>query len=164
MINEPWTANDPHSKVFQVVALSLGMFVNPSVPGNGIVRSRDEKRAFSGKVTCSLPFSKHLGSRPVSHNLIWAADLLISTIASPDGRACLALGCAEGLWIGYRNDSRLELEGEVCAPTYAFCCSGTSVTALRRVSDLKMVTQCAMLEEFGIFLVLANKVKCPFVS
>ena len=30
--------------------------------------------------------------------------------------------------------------------------------ALRRVLHLKMVTQCAMLEDFGIFLVLADKV------
>src|SRR6266436_2859743 len=46
------------------------------------------------------------------------------------------------------------------APMYAVCCSGIPVTALRRVSaDLKMVTQCAVLEEFGIFLILANKVK-----
>lgn len=30
--------------------------------------------------------------------------------------------------------------------------------AMRRVLHLKMVTQCAMLEEFGIFLVLADKV------
>lgn len=29
--------------------------------------------------------------------------------------------------------------------------------ALRRVLHLKMVTQCAMLEDFGIFLVLADK-------
>ena len=28
---------------------------------------------------------------------------------------------------------------------------------MRRVLHLKMVTQCAMLEEFGIFLVLADK-------
>ena len=35
-------------------------------------------------------------------------------------------------------------------------------SAMRRVLHLKMVTQCAMLEEFGIFLVLADKVgyKC----
>lgn len=31
--------------------------------------------------------------------------------------------------------------------------------AMRRVLHLKMVTQCAMLEEFGIFLVLADKVR-----
>lgn len=30
---------------------------------------------------------------------------------------------------------------------------------MRRVLHLKMVTQCAMLEEFGIFLVLADKVR-----
>ena len=30
---------------------------------------------------------------------------------------------------------------------------------MRRVLHLKMVTQCAMLEDFGIFLVLADKVK-----
>ena len=29
---------------------------------------------------------------------------------------------------------------------------------MRRVLHLKMVTQCAMLEDFGIFLVLADKV------
>lgn len=31
--------------------------------------------------------------------------------------------------------------------------------ALRRVLQLRAVTQCAMLEEFGIFLVLADKVR-----
>jgi hypothetical protein len=30
--------------------------------------------------------------------------------------------------------------------------------AMRRVLHLKQVTQCAMLEDFGIFLVLADKV------
>ncbi len=33
------------------------------------------------------------------------------------------------------------------------------VLAMRRVLHLKMVTQCAMLEDFGIFLVLADKVR-----
>ena len=32
------------------------------------------------------------------------------------------------------------------------------LAAMRRVLLLEMVTQCAMLEEFGIFLVLADKV------
>jgi hypothetical protein len=31
--------------------------------------------------------------------------------------------------------------------------------AMRRVLHLKLVTQCAMLEDFGIFLVLADKVR-----
>lgn len=121
MINEPWTANDPHSEVFQVVTLSPDMFVDPSIPAKGIPQSREKERTLSGKVNCSLPFSKHLGSRQVSHNLTGATDLLIPTIASPDGRACLAVGCAEGLWIGFRNDSQLELECEGCAPTMYAC-------------------------------------------
>ena len=33
-----------------------------------------------------------------------------------------------------------------------------SLLAMRRVLHLKMVTQCAMLEDFGMFLVLADKV------
>ena len=70
MINELWTANDPLSEVFHVVTLSSDMFVNPSIPAKGITQSRDKGRTLSGKVNCSLPFSKHLGSSQVSHNLI----------------------------------------------------------------------------------------------
>lgn len=112
MINESWTVIDAHSEVFQVVPLSPDVFVNPSIPTKGITQSRDKGRTPSGKVNCSLPFSKHPGSRQVSHNLIWAADLHIAAIASSDGRACLAVGCAEGLWIGHRTDSQVELECE----------------------------------------------------
>ncbi|KAF8301399.1 hypothetical protein DL93DRAFT_2160894 [Clavulina sp. PMI_390] len=66
---------------------------------------------FTGKVTCSIP------------------------LRITDGRDLFAVGCAEGVWIGFRNDP----------------------ASLRRVIHLKNVTQCAMLEEFGIFLVLADK-------
>ncbi|KAI0270938.1 CNH domain-containing protein [Russula aff. rugulosa BPL654] len=52
-----------------------------------------------------------------------------------DGRAFVAVGCTRGVWIESRHDSR----------------------SMRRVLPLKMVTQCAMLEDFGIFLVLADK-------
>jgi hypothetical protein len=38
------------------------------------------------------------------------------------------------------------------------------LAAMRRVLHLKMVTQCAMLEDFGIFLVLADKVKASLFS
>ena len=43
------------------------------------------------------------------------------------------------------------------------CCtvSESLLAAMRRVLHVKMVTQCAMLEDFGIFLVLADKVKTP---
>ena len=37
--------------------------------------------------------------------------------------------------------------------TLGICC-----LAMRRVLHLRMVSQCAMLEDFGIFLVLADKV------
>src|SRR5437588_808640 len=36
--------------------------------------------------------------------------------------------------------------------------------AMRRVLNVKMVTQCAMLEDFGMFLVLADKVLFFLVS
>jgi len=38
------------------------------------------------------------------------------------------------------------------------------LAALRRVLPLKMVTQCAILEAFRIFLVLTEKVMAPFCS
>ena len=48
----------------------------------------------------------------------------------------------------------------VCACGLSLCFILTSSvrSAMRRVLHLRMVTQCAMLEEFGIFLVLADKV------
>ena len=92
--NEPLTANDTvDSEVFQVVTLNSDTFVIPRRGGESLL---------SGKVNCSVPFSKH---RQIPR--IWA-DLFISSIASPDGRACLAVGCAEGLWIGDRNNSHCE--------------------------------------------------------
>ena len=73
--------------------------------------------------------------------------------ATADGRALVAIGCAEGVWIGFRHDSR-------CPYSHILCSSKlTNVSlAMRRVLHLKMVTQCAMLEDFGMFLVLADKV------
>ena len=67
----------------------------------------------------------------------------------------MAIGCAEGVWIGFRHDS-------LC--TYSFPPSSPFLLtlgvrlAMRRVLDLRMVSQCAMLEDLGIFLVLADKV------
>ncbi|PWN29409.1 hypothetical protein BDZ90DRAFT_230285 [Jaminaea rosea] len=67
---------------------------------------------FHGRVTCAVPFSM------------------------ADRRKLMALGCADGVWIGLRNDP----------------------SSFRKVLHLKLVTQCAVLEEFGIFVVLADKV------
>ena len=82
-------------------------------------------------------------------------DLLFfsSLTATADGRALVAVGCAEGVWIGFRHDSRCEVRLTVVS----IHCS-SFLAAMRRVLHLKMVTQCAMLEDFGIFLVLADKV------
>ncbi|KZT00585.1 Dbl domain-containing protein [Laetiporus sulphureus 93-53] len=99
------------NKVFEVETLSADTFFVPAMaPGGGSVANSHEN-AFTGKVTCSVPFN------------------------TADGRGLVAIGCAEGVWIGFRHDSR----------------------SMRRVLHLKMVTQCAMLEDFGIFLVLADK-------
>ncbi|CCM02646.1 uncharacterized protein FIBRA_04750 [Fibroporia radiculosa] len=98
------------NKVFEVETLSADTFFVPAITqSNGT--SYSHENPFTGKATCSVPFT------------------------TPDGRGLVAIGCAEGVWIGFRHDSK----------------------SMRRVLHLKMVTQCAMLEDFGIFLVLADK-------
>ncbi|KAI0035294.1 Dbl-like domain-containing protein [Vararia minispora EC-137] len=99
------------NKVFEVETLSIDTFLAPSFPAAPTSGSWNGDGALTGQVTCSVPFT------------------------TADGRALVAVGCAEGVWIGFRHDAR----------------------SMRRVLHLKMVTQCAMLEEFGIFLVLADK-------
>ncbi|KAF8159386.1 CNH domain-containing protein [Crassisporium funariophilum] len=100
------------NKVFEIESLSVDTFLVPSLTTGPNSPAWHDGTLFTGKVTCSVPFN------------------------TPDGRGLVAIGCAEGVWIGYRHDSR----------------------SLRRVLHLKMVTQCAMLEDFGLFLVLADKV------
>ncbi|KAJ7580194.1 Dbl-like domain-containing protein [Mycena floridula] len=99
------------NKVFEVETLSTDTFLVPSLVSGANAPSWNQENSFTGKVTCSVPFN------------------------TPDGRGLVAVGCSEGVWIGFRHDSR----------------------SMRRVLHLKMVTQCAMLEDFGIFLVLADK-------
>ncbi|TDL23713.1 Dbl domain-containing protein [Rickenella mellea] len=99
------------NKVFEIETLSADTFLVPSMHAGTSNPSWNDENTFTGKVTCSVPFS------------------------TVDGRGLVAIGCAEGVWIGLRHDPR----------------------SMRRVLHLKMVTQCAMLEDFGIFLVLADK-------
>ncbi|KAF9466176.1 CNH domain-containing protein [Collybia nuda] len=99
------------NKVFEVETLSADTFLVPSMIPNTPSPAWTQDTTYTGKVTCSVPFN------------------------TPDGRVLVAIGCAEGVWIGFRHDPK----------------------SMRRVLHLKMVTQCAMLEEFGIFLVLADK-------
>ncbi|KAH9479303.1 Rho1 guanine nucleotide exchange factor 1 [Psilocybe cubensis] len=100
------------NKVFEIESLSVDTFILPALTTGPNSSVWHDGTLFTGKVTCSVPFN------------------------TPDGRGLVAIGCAEGVWIGYRHDSR----------------------SLRRVLHLKMVTQCAILEDFGLFLVLADKV------
>ncbi|KAJ3569204.1 hypothetical protein NP233_g5203 [Leucocoprinus birnbaumii] len=100
------------NKVFEIEILNADTFLAPSMitAASGLARNQDN--AFTGKVTCSVPFN------------------------ASDGRRLVAVGCAEGLWIGFRHDPR----------------------SLRRVLHLRpWLRNGAMLEEFGIFLVLADK-------
>nr|XP_019049461.1 hypothetical protein I302_03250 [Kwoniella bestiolae CBS 10118]OCF28391.1 hypothetical protein I302_03250 [Kwoniella bestiolae CBS 10118] len=53
-----------------------------------------------------------------------------------DQRKLVAIGCQDGVWIGVRGDS----------------------PSLRKVLHIKAVTNVAVLEEFGMFLVLSEKV------
>ncbi|TFK71429.1 hypothetical protein BDN72DRAFT_837648 [Pluteus cervinus] len=103
------TAVQEHNKVFEMETLSSDTFVIQTSPaGNS---TWNDGAFFTGKVTCSVPFSTF------------------------DRRGLVAIGCAEGLWIGFRHDSK----------------------SMRRVLHVRMITQCAILEDFGLFLVLADK-------
>lgn len=55
---------------------------------------------------------------------------------SSDGKRLIAIGCMDGLWIGLRNDPG----------------------SMKQVIYLKSITQCAVLQEFGFLLVLAEKI------
>ncbi|KZV64681.1 Dbl homology domain-containing protein [Peniophora sp. CONT] len=101
------------NKVFEVETLSTDTFFMPSIVGAGTATnsSQNADGQVTGRVTCSLPFT------------------------AADGSALVAVGCAEGVWVGLRH----------------------TAGNMRKVLSLKMVTQCAMLEGYGVFLVLADK-------
>jgi hypothetical protein len=102
------------NKAFETSVLSDSIFALPAalgaeatVPPLGVDAS-----LFHGRITCAVPFRM------------------------ADQRRLVALGCADGVWIGLRNDP----------------------SSFRKVLHLKHVTQCAVMEEFGIFIVLADKI------
>lgn len=98
------------NRVFEIETLSIETFLLPPV-NLAPTPTWHDVGTFTGKVTCSVPFT------------------------TADGRGLVAIGCAEGVWIGFRHDSR----------------------SMRRVLHVRMVQQCAMLEDFGLFIVLADK-------
>jgi RHO1 GDP-GTP exchange protein 1/2 len=103
------------NKVFEVETLSSDTFVVPSMLAAPTNHAWNTDSAFTGKVTCSVPFSKQFVSVVhISCSNLRATCLFIAT---PDGRALVAVGCAEGVWIGFRHDSRCE----VCVPVMPYC-------------------------------------------
>ncbi|KAG6909360.1 hypothetical protein DXG01_000799 [Tephrocybe rancida] len=107
------------NKAFEPQTLSAETFLIPSMTVNTAPPGWNQDNTFTGKVACSVPFT-----------------------AMPNGRPHVAIGCAEGVWIGYQHDPK----------------------SMQRVLYLKMVTQCAILEEFGVFIVLADKVSDTVVT
>lgn len=102
------------NKVFDTLPLSSDRF---ALPVSGSVDAEKapagmDPTDFHGMVTCVVPFQMR------------------------DGRCLIAVGCADGVWIGLRHDPK----------------------SLRKVLHVTQVTQVAVLEEFGIFVVLANRV------
>ena len=102
------------NKVFEVETLSSDTFVVPSMLGAPTNHSWNTESAFTGKVTCSVPFSKQ---DCFVSDCYWSVLILGTTcsftVATGDGRALVAVGCAEGVWIGFRHDSRCELYASV---------------------------------------------------
>ena len=92
------------NRVFEVETLSSDTFIVPSMLSAPTNQSWNSESSFTGKVTCSVPFSEQIECGRERESLICFFPL----IATADGRALVAVGCAEGVWIGFRHDSRCE--------------------------------------------------------
>ncbi|KAG8980920.1 hypothetical protein FRB94_010320 [Tulasnella sp. JGI-2019a] len=95
---------------------------------------------FDMRNLCEDTFSAQLFDDAPVHELSGDVPCLEKVLCSvafstSDGRRMVAVGAVDGLWMGPHSETR----------------------PLWRVLSLKMVTQCAMLEESGLFLVLADK-------
>ena len=89
------------NKVFEIEGLSVDTFLLPTSTIAPNAAAWHDGTLFTGKVTCSVPFSKCPSYR-LSHGL----TNVFASLDTPDGRGLVAIGCAEGVWIGYRHDSR----------------------------------------------------------
>ena len=70
-------------QVFEIETLSSDTFFMPSM--HGLNAPTWNENPMTGRVTCSVPFS------------------------TADGRGLVAIGCAEGVWIGLRHDPKCVL-------------------------------------------------------
>ena len=69
------------------------------MPGIQSVAVQAYDGGITGKITCSVPLSIYL------QFFRWY-QLTGSSIAAADGRPLVAVGCAEGVWIGLRHNSK----------------------------------------------------------
>jgi hypothetical protein len=92
------------NKVFEIETLSADTFLVPSMMAGVSSPSWNHENSFTGKVTCSVPFS-------VFFSLLSLTCIINESCkpATADGRGLVAIGCAEGVWIGFRHDSRCEI-------------------------------------------------------
>jgi hypothetical protein len=86
------------NKVFDLETLNSDTFLIPSGVAGAASPSRNLNNSYPGKVTCSVPFCM------CKLLTCLRADLTLAAVA--DGRDLVAIGCAEGVWIGFRHDPR----------------------------------------------------------
>ena len=137
--------------------------VQPSVQSKGVesgvvphkdrclerVSSRGSTAHEDDKLCHTFQYASYRFSLPISD---------VTTLpATRDGRRLIAIGCVEGLWIG-----------DVLGPHCEYSAYAQPVrsltrrrTAFHRILPLQMIRQCAVLEEFGLILILTHNVR-PF--
>ncbi|KAH8810361.1 CNH domain-containing protein, partial [Flagelloscypha sp. PMI_526] len=86
----------------------------------------------TGRITCSTPFGRSFGSIIGIH--------LSTLLVTSDNRNLIIFGCDEGIWVGSLHDSK----------------------SIQPLLELKYVTQCAVLADLGLVLILANKSLCAY--
>ena len=137
------------NKVFAIENLSVDTFLLPSLNTGPTSAVWQDGTFFTGKVTCSVPFSKGLLLLFFYANLVdklWQRRLMVE-VSLP-----LVVQKASGLvTVTILDVSRF-------VDFFLLTIVNIFFSALRRVLNLKIVTQCAVLEDFGLFLVLADKV------
>ena len=87
------------NKVFEVETLSSDTFLMQAF--TGAQQQSWNQEVYTGRVTCSVPFSKYC-QKPTLMTIVTQSQ------ATTDGRALVAIGCAEGVWIGFRHDPKCE--------------------------------------------------------
>jgi RHO1 GDP-GTP exchange protein 1/2 len=92
------------NKVFEVETLSQDTFLVNTYASAQAGSAFNTDSTMTGQVTCSVPFSELFRLIP------FCCVVDVSCVkATADGRALVAVGCAEGVWIGFRHDAKCEL-------------------------------------------------------